>query len=173
MAELTCRSVPKRTRKRRLNFDDCESPESSKKLKKCEQKSEKTDIEKISDRRRILTPKRQTPTKPTLKRSLEIKEFETAISLGSWYRVLSQFGNFYKKSFAMLEGVDLNLYDKTGMTAFHAAILTGDCELAILMLKNGAKYELSTFRGWTYLHLSANNTKMLRTILDFICPKKS
>lgn len=165
VSQLTCKALSKRSRKRRLNFDD--APENSKKSKTAEK------TEPSTERRRVLTPKRSTPTKPTLKRSLEIKQFEFAISFGSWQRVFHRFGHVYKQSFALLEGVDLNLYDAHGLTSLHAAILSGDTELAVLMLKNGANFNLATLRGWSPLSLAANNPKMLETYLDFVAPKKS
>ena len=115
-----------------------------------------------------------TPTTPTTppSKSEEALKFESAIARGSWSNVFRSFGpQIVNNRGQMLDGVNIDMFDATGMTALHAAAYVGNEQLALLLLKRGARHQLATLNGWTVWHFAARNYKVLTQMINFLRPK--
>ena len=76
--------------------------------------------------------KTTTPTTPTTppSKSEEALKFESAIARGSWSNVFRSFGpQIVNNRGQMLDGVNIDMFDATGMTALHAAAYVGNEQL--------------------------------------------
>ena len=105
-------------------------------------------------------------------RSNEAVNFERSIARGSWVNVFRRFGDaIVANKGAMLEGVNLDLFDSQGLTALHSAILVRNKALTLLLLKKGARHQLATLSGWTAWHLAAREISILHAMLDSLRPK--
>lgn len=159
--QLTCKTIRRKRRLDEIDDDDLDK---------------RSDLEPAVRRRRILTPKKSIKNKSTndsRRKSNDVKQFELAIATGQWRNVLGAYGPALKRNTTILEDVDLNMYDSYGLTSLHAAIILHDIELVLLLLKQGARYDIANLAGWTTFHLAAGNPRMVFAILDFISPKKS
>ena len=161
---MTCKTIKKSIRKRR-RVDDSDSEDES--------GPKETSAQPAIRRRRLLTPLKAQKIRREVEKSEEVTKFEISIAKGQWRNVLALYAPALKRNFGILEDVDLNLFDSYGLNALHAAVLLHDTELVLLLLKQGARYDIATLAGWTTFHLAASNPIMIYKILDFISPKRS
>ena len=111
--------------------------------------------------------------KSEAERDEETKNFENAISKGTWLNIFKIYGPVFKQNAGVLSKINLDLYDSRGMTSLHAACLMGDAQLALVLMKLGCNTSLATVNGWTIWHLSASHPSVIIAMIDFLKPKRS
>ena len=90
----------------------------------------------------------------------------------SWSNVFRSFGpQIVNNRGQMLDGVNIDMFDATGMTALHAAAYVGNEQLALLLLKRGARHQLATLTRRTVWYFAARNYKVLTQMINFLRPK--
>ena len=166
---LTCRVIQKRakiSRKRSLEISD--SPPPSPSPCKTPPVSEPRPVIVSAKRRRV----EETLPKPEEK-SREVQNFEKCISVGHWSSIFARFAPQLATNTKLLEGINLNLYDKSGHTALLAACALGDARLAKTLVKMGARIDLTSLSGWSVWHYAVRKPLVMIAMLDYVYPKMS
>ena len=121
----------------------------------------------------IVSAKRRRIHEEPKEKSREVLNFEKCIAVGHWSSIFARFSSQLSTNTSLLEGVDVNLYDKSGHTALLAACALGDAKLAKTLVKLGARLDLTSLQGWSVWHYAVRKPLVMVTLLDFVYPRMS